>query len=1593
MPNNNTTPEKILDIGGTEYLWGKIKDYQRDNRYIYSVKGTQTQSTNVWTGKIEINQLYNGLTIAYYLPYAGNSSNVTLNLTLGNNTTTGAVDVYLTGTTRLTNQYGAGSVILLTYWSSGSIKVAGTTTTNNRWLRADYDANTITTATTTGSGNAVTSISASNGALTVTKGSTFLTAHPTITTSTDTTSTGSPSHGGTFTAIDSVTRDTNGHVTKVNTKTITLPSDSNTDTKVNVTLGTTTKAYILGTSTTPTSTAKAVTSISDTGVYLDTTAGRLRATTYGITNGNYVNILSSSTLSANATQTFPSTGGTLLNTGTTSYTQTVTSSATNAYEIGKIKINGTETTIYGKYTDTNTDTKVTQSNAVANINRPLLLSHDDNSVTDITTNTVYRNPAIYANPSTGIITSTGYAAYNGDITIRKDTSIANDLPATLQFINYQSDNNITTNKSFIKVHDDYDAYASGANMLIQSGGNVIIGSGESPSTIYSSIVKSNYPTTEHLWLTTDIGIKIVVTDATDVTDVSKYKTFELSNSGNFYQTTSAAYDNDGFGIIGTKDRRFAEGNFHHIDVTTGVYYHKSYSSSSEDTFPLIYFNTSNIWIGATGATVAQHKGNLNLSAGFDITNNVPFESAKVAVANSDNTSATAYDILHKGNTYHLLTSSDDAWSSVGVPLTSGYIFKVLRIGNGSSAPTPPAWAGSKYDNGLVVGNVDGKMLITAGMDTPRVTFAGGHNSSTVTKPQWYFKLTGTNGFTYNLDNFSTTDVKVAQNNTTTNAAYRVLLSYSSNDTNETNTARKSSGLTYNPSTGVLGVNGYTVSGTSNSSYNFDDFSTIKRFSTSSNGQDNGWSTIVTADGIAKLQDSNTSSVYVTRHIPVSSTTAYDPPPWYAARHSVGLMFANQNQVAIMSMASNNSVPLIKFGATGSGPNGTPVADGTGPASPNGVGWYFGLTGTTAITYNLDNFLTSHPSISTSNGTLEYVEGLDNGDEFYAIDSLSRDANGHVTGYTYNKYTIATDHVEFTRSLSSGTKIGTISINNVETDIYCNNNNNVTQTNTTQSIDFRILLSNTNTDTMQTDAVYKNSKLLYNPGTGTLSTPIISLSYTNSSNTSLNFNTKIKPIVSSFNSTNYQTIQISDGTSSNNIYITPSTNNTGTIGHTSLKWNGIYATTFYGGLNGTISSNTTATTQSVTDSSTKVATTKFVKDAITDSRVIHTAIGTAGSAGWVKIATMKHTSTYNNEPIMLTIVQRGDIDTYHLQISFKSVNSTDPSLNTFKITTESAKAYLFKSATSTWDLYVKKLNTYESINVTGFSFSSFSSSHMTWTWTDTQVTDSSITSTSGTLYGGTHAVSYDVETVKLYTRVANNTTSSLKCVPFLQDSAGNLDASGKLLYSSGFCFQFRTGQAAESPTNQQDGVDVLVLGNTTVSGTAGNSSGILQLYSKLSQGIQLRANKNSDSVLPSVALPAKANTSVLMSEIIMYEYSSGDKVSTYTSAAYSTQEFAYFKVFVSLNASNSGYSCYDVIYNNASTLNEFALAWGKNTSGTGTVTLSTIMIQVSKSNNKYTFTATTSNSFSVTGSTTSSVTSPTVYIKKIIGVICESYNVL
>ena len=96
------------------------------------------------------------------------------------------------------------------------------------------------------SGNAVTDVTVSGHAITLKRGSNFLTAHPTISKSTDTTSTQTATHGGTISVIDSVTRDTNGHVTKINTKTVTLPSDSDTKNTAGTTEKLATKLFLAG---------------------------------------------------------------------------------------------------------------------------------------------------------------------------------------------------------------------------------------------------------------------------------------------------------------------------------------------------------------------------------------------------------------------------------------------------------------------------------------------------------------------------------------------------------------------------------------------------------------------------------------------------------------------------------------------------------------------------------------------------------------------------------------------------------------------------------------------------------------------------------------------------------------------------------------------------------------------------------------------------------------------------------------------------------------------------------------------------------------------------------------------------------------------------------------------------------------------------------------------------------------------------------------------------------------------------------------------------------------------------------------------------
>ena len=104
------------------------------------------------------------------------------------------ISQYVNGGTTTTTYHRRPMSALWEYIKSKISSILGLTATtysgsaakvNNHTVNSDVPSNakftdTVTTATTSGSGNAVTAITASNGALTVTKGTTFLTSHQDI---------------------------------------------------------------------------------------------------------------------------------------------------------------------------------------------------------------------------------------------------------------------------------------------------------------------------------------------------------------------------------------------------------------------------------------------------------------------------------------------------------------------------------------------------------------------------------------------------------------------------------------------------------------------------------------------------------------------------------------------------------------------------------------------------------------------------------------------------------------------------------------------------------------------------------------------------------------------------------------------------------------------------------------------------------------------------------------------------------------------------------------------------------------------------------------------------------------------------------------------------------------------------------------------------------------------------------------------------------------------------------------------------------------------------------------------------------------------
>ena len=113
--------------------------------------------------------------------------------------------------------------------------------------------------------------------------------------------------------------------------------------------------------------------------------------------------------------------------------------------------------------------------------------------------------------------------------------------------------------------------------------------------------------------------------------------------------------------------------------------------------------------------------------------------------------------------------------------------------------------------------------------------------------------------------------------------------------------------------------------------------------------------------------------------------------------------------------------------------------------------------------------------------------------------------------------------------------------------------------------------------------------------------------------------------------------------------------------------------------------------------------------------VHYNYGTNGSDGYVRLATIVIKGAYVYAPIELTIMRRGDSHPTKIVILFNSASSNDPTVRTFNVVGATANVWMYKSAVSTWELYVKKNGAWDEVAVTEYHKHLYVHDRITVTW--------------------------------------------------------------------------------------------------------------------------------------------------------------------------------------------------------------------------------------------------------------------------------------
>lgn len=118
--------------------------------------------------------------------------------------------------------------------------------------------------------------------------------------------------------------------------------------------------------------------------------------------------------------------------------------------------------------------------------------------------------------------------------------------------------------------------------------------------------------------------------------------------------------------------------------------------------------------------------------------------------------------------------------------------------------------------------------------------------------------------------------------------------------------------------------------------------------------------------------------------------------------------------------------------------------------------------------------------------------------------------------------------------------------------------------------------------------------------------------------------------------------------------------------------------------------------------------------------VHYTYGTQDSDGYVHLATIVINTGHMNAPIELTITRRGDSQPTKIVVQFNNTGHNDPTVGTFSVVGATADVWIHKSAVSTWELYVKKNDWFDEVDVIEYHNPPYMYNNITVSWQKDQI---------------------------------------------------------------------------------------------------------------------------------------------------------------------------------------------------------------------------------------------------------------------------------